>query len=535
MRRRFLKLFVTLLLVPVLLLSSCAFLQPAASSSPDGTPDASPAATASEAPAPAVTDWHSGVKTDYSGLTPYQPPEELCTRLTEGPMPELKPSADYGKLLPYVGAALYGDSGYLSFNLFGLATERGVIVTDPVFARAFQGSYYDDSEYSSTYVPAYALVRLTEPVKLDDPWNSNRYAACALDGSWITAFDYTSITFTDKVIIAMRSYEKNDVDVLDYSGRLLYNSASLGCFDLLQPQTGYSFLNGYGDGLIAAPLASGKTVYIDALTGAERYTDYGQAEEFSGGMARVTENGLTGFINRDFQLIIKPQFLYADNFSNGKSVVQRQDNSYAVIDTEGAVLYDSPYLISRYDRSTYSVYDSNNTTRYYDKNFNEISSDGNPLTPLSDGWYTYPVDGGAVLLNGREKYTLEGIGAGSVSGVAGGLVYYYVNQPDTWAQGVKTLNGKDILPLTENASVYLVTSTKTGDVFIGVSYYGKTGSDQTFKILDRDGNTVLSGTGYAAYNDQLDLFQVYGEQFFGYADTAGKYVFRVSLLQYMPD
>jgi hypothetical protein len=534
MRHRFLKFLILIVLVPVILLTACDLKLPFTSPSPAGTPDVSPSAAPPETPSPAATDWHSGVQTNYSGLTPYQPPEELYTRLSDGPMTELKPSGDYGKLLPYVGASLFGDMGYLSFNMLGLVTDNGMIITDPVFSRVYQGSFYNYADYTSTYVPAYALVKLNEPIDEDNLWDSERCAVCALDGSWITSFDYTSVYFGDKVILGMRSNDQNDVDVFDYDGELLFNTTSLGCYDLVPPQSGYAFMNGYGEGLLAVQLTNGKTVYIDALTGAERYTDYQQAEAFFGGFARVTVNSLVGFIDRSFSLVIQPQYYYADYFSDGRSVVQLQDHSYAVIDTNGGVLFQRDTPISRWDKSFFCVYDNDyNETLYYDSRFNEIKSGSGQLISLSDGWFYYTDDGGVVIMNGREKYTIDGIA--TVSGVAGGLVYYYVNETDSWSEGVKTLDGEDVVPLSKNTSVYLVTSKTSGDVFISVSSYSQNGTNQTFKVLDRDGNTILSGQGYATYDGQRDLFEVYGEQFFGYADTSGQYIFKISLLQYLPD
>ena len=519
-------------LLPVLLLAACGI--PAASTPQHTEAAPSPTSSAAAPPvSPAPTDWHSGVHTDYSGLTPYTPPEENYTRLKAGPMLELQPSGDYGMLMPYVGASLYGDSGYLAFNLFGLVTVDGVIVTDPIYAEVYRGSYFNYGDYSSNTVPAYALIRLADEIDMDNPWDNQRYAACALDGSWITGYDYINIYFTDKVILAMRSSEKNDIDVYGYDGALLYNTTQLDVYRMLHQQSGYTFLNGYGDGLIAVALKGGRTAFIDALTGDTLYTGDMQAEAFYGGYARVTENGVIGFMGRDFKLAIQPQFQYADCFIDGRCVVQLMDNSYAVIDGSGDILFQTPYIISRWDRYIYGIYNGINATNYYDTDFNEIISDGGELMPMSNGWFFYTVPGGGIITNGREKYAVDGIS--SVGGVAGGLFYYYVNSTDIWSEGVKKLTGEDVIPPTENTGIYFVTSKKTGDVFIVMSSYSEYGTDQNFKILDSDGNTVLSGEGYATYDRELELFEVFGEHSFGYADLTGKFVFRISLLQYMPD
>jgi hypothetical protein len=537
--RRFIAALVLLTVLP---LSSCLRLPfhkgqaspseqaPAASSALP-----SPAAVSPEVPSPEPTDWHSGVKTDYSGLTPFKPPEEKYTRLSDGPMPALTPSDSYGRLLPYAGEALFADSGYNSFNLYGLVTDDARIVTDPVYTRVYQAGYYDYANYTYKGVPAYDLEKLTDAIDKENPWNSIRHAAAALDGSWVTPFDYTGVNCTDTVIICIRDYNTNDVDVLDYSGRLLYNSKTLGCYNDLPPQSSYAFQGGYGEGLIALPLSSGKTVYIDAITGAETMTDYVQGEAFFNGFARVhaKDGGLVGFINKNFELVIKPQFLFADYFIGGQSVAQYEDGAYAVIDVTGAVLFKNTYMISRYDKDTYGVADVNNNTRYYDTAFKEIASDGGQLTPLYDGWFYYTTNRGCVLMKNGEKYTLDGVK--QPGAVTNGLVSYYDSGKDSWSEGVKTLDGKTVVPLTENASSNIVADKATGDVYIIVSYYGKDAASQTFTILTADGETVLSGEGYAIFDENNNLFQVNGTQSFGYADTDGNYIFRISLLDDVPD
>ena len=186
------------------------------------------------------------------------------------------------------------------------------------------------------------------------PGKASRHAVCALDGSWVTDFEYSNIFFADNVVLAVRNNEKNDVDVLDYNGKLLYNSTVLGCYSQIASNSAYTFISGYGDGLMAVPLTNGKTAYIDAPTGTVHYAPYPLGESFFGGYARVRlkETGLYGYMNRDFTMVIQPQFLFARlSSAGGKAVVQLQDNSYAVIDQTGKTLFKSPNTIGRMDSS----------------------------------------------------------------------------------------------------------------------------------------------------------------------------------------
>ncbi|SHI20605.1 WG containing repeat-containing protein [Sporobacter termitidis DSM 10068] len=511
-----------LVLLPALTLAACAQL-PAS----DGRNTQSP-------PSPAVTDWHSGVKTDYSGLTPYKPPEEKYTRLSDGPLPGLQPSGNYGQLLPYLGETMYRDGGaYRAINMYGLVTENAEIVTDPVYTNVYTGQYFDIGKYAGAFAPAYDLEKVADDIDRENPWNSERHAACALDGSWVTPFDYIRIYFTDKVFMGMRDAETNDFDILDYSGKLLYNTKSLGCYKYLSSKTSYMFSDGYGEGLIGLPLSDGRTVYIDALTGKETYTDYADGGAFIGGRARVTQDGLIGFIDRSFQLVIKPQYTYAAAFVNGRNIVQLQDDSYAVIDDAGKILFQNKNMITQYDAKTYGVYDSSSNSRYYGDDFKELAADGHTLTPLYDGWFYYTTDIGAVLLNGSEKHLLGGVK--NINFVSGGLVGCYDSGKDVWSEGIMTLEGKEVVPLTQNVSPTIVTSKKTGDVYIILTSYAPDGSNQTYAVMTKDGQTIFFGKGAAYCSEQCDLLEVRDEQSFGYMDLNGNCLFKISLLRYLPD
>jgi hypothetical protein len=533
--RRLSKLVLLVILVPVLL-ASCAGMPQSGAQNSAAAQEASPSASPSAVTAsPAPTDWHSGVKTDYSGLTPYVPVEEVFTRLSEKPLPELKPS-DYGKLIPYMGKVLYDDSGFGAYYQYGLMTEKSVIVTDPVYSYAYQGSYYDNSGYNGTLVPALDLEKLSDKIDKKNPWESIRHAVCALDGSWVTEFDYSDVGFTDKVIIATRDYDANDIDILDYSGRLLYNSKSLNFYDLIPPQSAYIFKSGYGEGLFSIPLSNGETVFFDAATGgSEIYVPYKEAGPFISGFAHVTESGLTGFINRDYQPVIEPKFSFAGNFYEGQNIVQLPDSSYAVIDSAGTILFKSPRYIYTmgYDELIYAAEQENSDPRYYDSTFKELKADGKSLKPLYNGWFYYDTPDGVVLRHGDRTYPVDGVT--QVLEVAGGVFSYTSSDSgDTWAEGVRSLDGKEIVPLTKNVGISLVETDETGAVLIAVSAYeGSQG--QEFRLMDGIGKTLASGTGNIWYDSRLGLFSVFQDDSFGYIDRSGKYVFRISLLQYVPD
>lgn len=514
--------FTPAFLLMFLVLSSCAV-----QTDPGTNLPASP--SSAESSVPATTDWKSVVKTDYSGLTAYHPLGEKYTRLTDKPMPELIPG-DYGTLLPYLGEILYGDTEYQVIRKYGLRTIQGMIVTDPIYTAAYQGYYYLSGSSTGGYVPALDLSILKDELDIDNPWNNTLHAACALNGSWATEFEYSSVYFTDKVIILTRSVDTNDVDVMDYNGKLLYNSKSLSCYQDIPASSGWAFQVGYGEGYIALALSNGRSVFIDALTGRETFTDYSQASAFAGGMAAVSKNGLYGFIDKTFKLAIPTQFLRCDYFWEGLCVVYFPDSSSAIIDTDGKILKRSASYISRWDAYTYNINDGQKSLFFYGKDLKEITADDHMSTPLANGWFWYTDSSGATIFNGKETHTFAGVdGVGTVSG---GYVSVFKDNGNTMQEGLMTLNGTVIVPMTDGASIWPVTSEKSGKTNIIISTYGTT---STYKILDTTGKTLVSGNGWVTYLQQYDLFEINDVLSYACVDQDGIDNFRISLLKYVPD
>jgi hypothetical protein len=528
MKRKQKRAIILIILLPILMLTSC-FTLPEVGSSAYPSPAVSEE-TAGVSPA-AATDWHSGVLTDYSYLTPYTPPAETYTRLHDGAMTALEPSNQYGALLPYVGEMMYSDDGYNTIRKYGLVTKDGMIVTDPVYADAYQGNFYDYSSYTSENMPVYILSKLKDTIDEENMWDSEVRAVCALDGSWVTGFEYESIYCTGKVILLVRDTGKNDIDVMDYKGKLLYSTKTLGCYGDIPESSAYSFMSGYGEGLIAVPLSGGRSVIIDALTGHETFIDFEQCSAFSEGRAAVMQDGLYGYIDRSFNLVIPPQSLWFDYFHNGKSIIQYPDQSYAIIDADGNILLENPYYISKWDSNTYGVCNSDNSMTYYDGELQKITPpESQQITPLYGGWYFYKGDNSVTIFKGDEAHMFKD--AEAVYDIRGDLVVVYSSLKDTYREGVMTLDGQTVIPMEDAQSIYLVTSEKSDETYIIASTYF---DNQTYKVYDSSGSLLFAGSGYASYNATFDLFEVNDELSFAYVDRNGSDVFRLSLLKYMPD
>lgn len=132
---------------------------------------------------PRVPEPVSPVHTDWSQLTPYEPPESVYSYFEpysgSGP---LQPRDDYGLLLPYIGAELAVDN-YIAdrLPLYGLSTADGQVVTEPVYASISMENGFLLLERGSPQ-----LYQQEEPVLVRGDFD---LTVAAPDGSWARALD----------------------------------------------------------------------------------------------------------------------------------------------------------------------------------------------------------------------------------------------------------------------------------------------------------------------------------------------------------
>jgi len=191
-------------------------------------------APGTEAPAPTATptpmDNGLSVHIDYSGYSPYEPPEAKYTRLSDEWIENLAPRADYGTLYPFMGTKLYSSSqdGYTYENgaLYGLFDENGRIVADATYAEITRLDYYDYASNKSHTCPFLLLSRGVCSNTVETDYGeyyegSAIYALASLDGKFVTECKYGYIRGFAEGVLCAASYESEEFVLYDNYGNIL--------------------------------------------------------------------------------------------------------------------------------------------------------------------------------------------------------------------------------------------------------------------------------------------------------------------------
>jgi len=520
------------------------------------------------------------VRTDYSGLTAYVPPHTMHSRLQDGPLPQLIPSEDYGMLLPYASATVLPD-GSLREAKYGLVTIDGVIVTDLVYdgierATARPSAYTIETPAP---MPAYKLAVNVPGTEILWGEFERKLAVCALDGSWITPFDYADIVFAGDIIILMHDFDTFDIDVYDYNGQFVYNVMQTDWFDNIRQNAwpgnmSYSLSEGYA----SLPARNGGSMIVEMRTGKATYLDYAEIMPFSGGLAAVIApvlvrdgdaeyyTDLWGFIDRDFNLVIPHRYSQQAYFTNGYAVVTMPDNSQQVINSRGSVVFsvtkdfwiEQDYRGDGFDLYRLGAYSY--APVFYTKDFVEIKipeiarsdEDYTYLNRFGGGWYSCRTDNGTVLFTLEEEFYFPGMEY--ISSKHGDILVYSVNYEQVGAilvyqendeqvsrMGVMTLDGRDIIPPEPGVMITAVTEggteTEGGTLksFVinthgSFLYFG--GKDpeykqSKFRLIDVNGGEIISGFGVLTYDEAAGLYKVLGSDHFAWLDHEGNTIISI--------
>ena len=504
---------------------------------------------------PPVARWD--VRTDYSALTPYVPPNIVYSRLHPGPLPELLPSNDYGLLLPYSGAVVMA-SGSLREVGYGFVTIDGVIVTDLVYDRIERATYYLPMERMER--PAYRLIVNTPSQESSVYFPASKIAACALDGSWITDFDYVDVVFTDTAFFLIRDHGSYDTDVYDYSGSKLYNILELEWVDEIHADAWpgslvYDVSEGYGfvrmkDGTVAA---------YEVLTGNIRNTKYSGAWAFCEGFAAVSENTghlgaypeLWGYINRDFELVIPPAYTQARSFQHGWAIVETRDGSQHIINTRGETLFSTPsnYQIElNYDGTGFILvrFEDWQPDAIYTKDLVRIDIPERVqwdtthfyIRYIGDGFYSVGLEDGLLLFTQDSEYFFPGF---SESYYMNNEYFVFYDYDESVAYtGVMSIEGREIIPRKQNVTISPAVYNGSTIAFIensnSVWYYNDWAyQPSAYRLLGMDGQVLASGSGVLSFDQNVGLYAVQGADSFTWLGRDANVIVSIPLMSYSLD
>jgi len=552
MKNRASRVILVISAILILLLVSACKKAETPQENPSPEPVQSPSPVPPPSPQPEVV---LDVLTNFDALTPFVPQHTLHTRLRDGALPELIPSDDYGMLLPYTSAVILED-GSLLISKYGLVTIDGIIVTDLIYDSIDKAEYLH-GWYTGTegdIFPAYKL-----SVYIPDGINStNRnVAACAMDGSWITSFDYTDIIFTKDVILLYRDEHTLNIDVINYEGKHLYNmkdmrwaSSALG-----NTWTGVQ-MEIIADRYAHVRTGSSSFAFIDLLTGSARSTRFISVDPFIDGIAPVgvgirnTYYVIWGLMNTDFEVIIQPRYYSMPFFRYGRAIVQRRDDSQFVINTRGETLYNVPdghRLNQSYEGPNFILHNelgANPEPKFLTSDFKEIIPIEGPFTIdffypryLDNGWYTTGNEHGSHLITGTDVQFFPEIDF--IDFTDGEFIIHVKNYEDenrfTKKQGVMTLSGEEIISSESNVFITAVIQNNTTTAFIintDTSWFLERNgyNPNTYKLVDINGNVIIQGRGILTYYDTLELYSIQGANHFSWLDKEARTIISIPLL-----
>jgi|GEM_PF-879949 len=526
------------------------------------------------------------VETDDSKLEPYISPHSRHARVRSRHLPRLIASDDHGHLLPYSSAVTMND-GSIRVSGYGFVTMDGMVVTDIIYDSIIRATFTTSTSREPR--PAYQIrveaseiesdedvgegedtdedADEDEDVGEDEDAGENageemgvqyRNAACALDGSWITALEYADVVFTEDVVFLLRDHESFDIDAYDYDGKKLYNIGDLEWADKISEDTWAEVLvYGVNEGYGFIRLSDDTYGLMDVRTGDLKETDFVKAFIFFDGLAAVSPDGaggLWGFVDKELEFVIEPGFVYETAFSNGRAVVETPDGRQHVIDKEGTRLFSvtSEQFINRqHDGKGFSVTlrEGLDVPEFYMDDFTEIElpEGAGAIGPESlfmyfgGGWYFCVTEEDMWLFTRDETYQIPP-NRELLNFVDGFVLYNEFGDDFTVVNhGVMTPDGRDIIPPETVASITPVVDDGVVRAFIlntntaQGSFIHEAYTSAIYRLVDSDGNLIKSGPGIMTYDEAARLYYVQGTDHFAWLDMAGNTIVSIPSMAYSFD
>ncbi|NCB51140.1 MAG: WG repeat-containing protein [Clostridia bacterium] len=470
------------------------------------------------------------VHTDSSALTDYLPAESMYSRLSDGSLSELAPSEGYGTLLPYLGAYYdQGGDGSL-FGKYGLVTESGMIVLDPVLTSVGLACYYSGGE--NVMLDIYIMAGYVEN---EDGSAQTKYAVAGKDGSWVTGFDYYEVIAMEPGVLCVRDSATNDAVCYAEDGSVVFDTTNFADLWRLAPDS-ITSLADYSEGYMRICYSNGQYGFMDTDGDIlNRYVDRPSyldgLRPFSEGLAAVQIYDQWNYIDTDGVYAIYGTFDEAGDFKNGVAVVKK-DGIYSVIDPENTVLAEFPdaETVTAYDRYVY-VKNTDGTEFYFlTPDLTQANLYDKELHFCSEGYWVVGANGVRMLtFTGVEIYFS---GTGELLSCSGNGLYL-----------MKLVDGKlavmdeySRVIVTDGTDIGFVTDSETGEAYVykydgeGTSLYTASG------VLAAEGVILRGiGTGYNGpetdgnYGPQGGLIMCTDDFTSGLKNMSNNWVFRINV------
>lgn len=139
--------------------------------------------------------------------------------------------------------------------------------------------------------------------------------------------------------------------------------------------------------------------------------DYNYASDFSEGYSQIRKNDspLFGYINRLGEMVIVPQFIDASNFSNGVAAVKSSNGLWGYIDYKGNYIIQPKYIDAMPFYDNYAIVSTDNRKGFIDISDNFIEVDTNIIyqNNFSEGVSVIEYSDKFGLINNKGEYVLK--------------------------------------------------------------------------------------------------------------------------------
>ncbi len=501
--------------------------------------EATPAVTPPPEPTAAVSV--SPVYTDWSKLEPYEAPEVKYTRQQEAFMDTFLPG-DYGAVIPFAGAALTREeswSGYYdTYNLYGLVTLEGEVVTDPVFSSAYALKERDMWGGITENPGVWLLGKVLPSPHGGEP--EEWFALCAMDGSWCTDFLYhydwemmMTASFDGGLPLPCRG---GGIALVDpYTGReLLRVDCSAWLTDTAywngiyaDPDSGYLSANLYDwEADARVPLVFDPQGERVALPPEVCWV--GQCGD---GLipAQVMEAGGSawyGYVDAGTgQWAIEPIYRNGEPFSHGVAPVSDGTNGYFIDKTGRALTGGHSTRFQKHGDYWYFLDENwSSVTAVFDLSGREVDS---PLVGMSspsfnkEGWVSAQTGSERLLVRGRESHSFP-LDLGWLSDIQGDRVLFTREGVggESSVSVLMSLEG-ETLGSWERSYAYFVQDDLTGESYVRISPYLET--KEGVRYHDLDGTYLFSAPSSASsYGDTLYQWE---DGYTSLTDREGRLIF----------